>query len=403
MRWSALLAVLFIGVQIGHSSAAENQKKYGPGVTDGEILIGQTIPYSGPNSAASGAVKWQNAYFDMLNKKGGINGRKIRIISLDDGYSPPKTVEQTRKLVEQEEVLAIVGAIGTPTGLAVQKYLNTKGVPQLLQTTGMSRFNAPKQFPWTTPFFFPFKLEGALYAKYIRDHMPNAKIAVLSPNDDLGKEYLAGFRAGLGASADSMIVKALTYESSDPTADSQIATLMASGADVFFNVSLGKFAPQTIRKSRELNPRMTMIVPSGSTSVGSTLQPAGRDNAKGLIAGLWFKQPFSKDWANDNGVKEYLDLLREHLPGADPDNITYMLGTMIAQLTEIILRNCGDDLTRENVLKQATNLKDVSLPMTLPGVRLTNDPADYNMLRQIMLARFDGEQWVPFTDALTVE
>lgn len=398
-----LVAIAAMAFGASQCPAAGGQKNYGPGVTDTEIKIGQTIPYSGPVSSSAALGKGQIAFFEMVNKKGGINGRKIKIISLDDGYSPPKTVEQTRKLVEQEEVLAIIGANGTPTGLAVQKYLNAKGVPQLLQASGMSRFDAPKQFPWTTAFFFPFKLEGALYAKYVLETRPNAKIAIISPNDDVGKEYLAGFRAGLGERGDAMIVKALTYETTEPTADSQIATLMASGADLFFNVSMGKFVPLTIRKSRQLNPSMTMIVPSISTSIGSSLRPAGLENAKGLISGLWRKEPTSANFANDADVKDYMDFMKEYLPGVDTDNTTYQLGIAVGQVTEIILRNCGDDLTRENLLKQATSLKDVQLPMTLPGVRLSNDPENYNLLRQIMLARFDGQQWVPFTDVLSVK
>jgi branched-chain amino acid transport system substrate-binding protein len=403
LKHGVLSAVATLAFGVLQCHAADGNKNYGPGVTDTEIKIGQTVPYSGPVSSSAALGKGQIAYFDMVNKKGGIKGRKINIISLDDGYSPPKTVEQTRKLVEQEEVLAIIGANGTPTGLAVQKYLNAKGVPQLLQASGMSRFDAPKQFPWTTAFFFPFKLEGALYAKYVLEKLPNAKIAIISPNDDVGKEYLAGFRAGLGEKADAMIVKALTYETTEPTADSQIATLMASGADLFFNVSMGKFVPLTIRKSRELNPSMTMIVPSISTSVGSSLRPAGLDNAKGLISGLWRKEPTAAMFANDADVKDYLAFMKEYLPGVDPDNTTYQLGIAVAQITEVILRNCGDDLTRENLLKQATTLKNLQLPMTLPGVQLSNDPEDYNLLRQIMLARFDGQQWVPFTDVLSVK
>ena len=400
IRQVLAIALLMAGIQ----GVAADSKKYGPGVTDTQITLGQTAPYSGPVSSSAVLAKGQLAYFEMVNQRGGINGRKIKMISLDDGYSPPKTVEQTRKLVEQEEVFAIVGANGTPTGLAVQKYLNTKGVPQLLQASGMSRFNDPKKFPWTTAFYFPFKLEGAIYGKYVLENKPDAKIAVITPNDDVGKEYLAGFKEGLGDKADKLIVKALTYETTEPTADSQIATLMNSGADLFFNVSMGKFAALNIRRARELNPNIMMIIPSISSSIGSALKPAGLDKSKGLITGLWLKQASSPNPENDQDLKKYVEFLNKYLPGVAPDDTTYALGVAIAQVTEIILRNCGDELTRENLLKNATTLKNVDLPMFfLNGVKLNNDPDDYNMLRQILLGRFDGSQWTPFTDVLSVK
>ncbi|GGC65600.1 ABC transporter substrate-binding protein [Chelatococcus reniformis] len=378
--------------------AQSGAKSHGPGVTDTEIKLGQTVPYSGPVSSSGALGRAQAAYFAMLNAKGGINGRKITLISLDDAYSPPKTVEQTRKLVEQEEVLAIVGSNGSPTGLAVQAYLNKKRVPQLFQASGIKRFNDPKQFPWSTAFYFPFTVEGAAFGRFVLRTRPDAKIAVLSPNDELGREYVAGFRAALGDKADKMIVKSVTYDYASPTIDSEMAQLAASGADVFFNVSMAKFASQSIRKARELAWGAQILSPSIAASIGDVLKPAGLDNAKGLISGRWMKDPSAPEQADDPGVREYLAFMKVWLPGVAAEQATFALGYNVAQLTEIVIRKCGDDLTRENFIRQATNLKDIELPLGLQGVKLSNSPEDFNLLRETRFIVFDGEKWVTLPD-----
>lgn len=388
MRGIALLFTYCV-VVIGATNARCDDSK-----PPSEIRIGQTTPFSGPISASSTTTRAEAAYFDLINERGGINGRKIKFIALDDAYSPAKTVEQTRRLVEEYDVLAIMSSTGSVTGLAVQTYLNKKGVPQLLQISGSRRFNDPKQFRWTTPFYFPYATEAAIYARYILRTRPDAKIAVLHPNDELGREYYTGFREGLGSRADEMIVKVATYDSTSPTVDSQVAQLIASGANVFFNVSVQKFAAQSIRKARDLSRDVEMIVPSISTSIGSNLRPAGLENAKGIVSGLYRIDVSAPEWADDPEVREYLSFMKERLVNANAEDASYSQGYTIARLIELILTRCGDDLSRENILKQATTLKDVHLPLLFPGVKLSNSPEDYNLLRDLRLVRFDGEKWV---------
>jgi branched-chain amino acid transport system substrate-binding protein len=392
---------LAVAIGCGAAYAQPAQKKYDPGVTDSEIKLGQTEPYSGAVSSSAALGRGAVAYFEKVNReKGGINGRKINLISLDDAYSPPKAFEQTRKLVEEDGVLAVAGSNGSPTGVAVQAYLNKAGVPQLFQVSGSRKFNEPNRARWSTGFFIPFYTEGEIYGKMILKSWPNAKIAVLHPNDELGREYLAGLRSGLGDKADSMIVKVVNYESTSPTIDSQVAQLAGSGADLFFNAALTKFASQSIRRAREMGWKATMIVPSISGSIGAILRPAGLDNAKGIISGQWSKDPSDPRWAKDKDVQDYLGFLKQYLPGVNPDETAYATGYMVGNLVEIILRSCGDDLTRENVMRHATNLKDVQLALGLPGVSYENSPEDYNIIRSLQIVQFDGEKWSPLTEEI---
>ncbi|MDE5443288.1 ABC transporter substrate-binding protein [Bradyrhizobium sp. CSA207] len=393
------LAVFALAIVVicGSASAQSTEKKYGPGVTDHEIKLGQTVPYSGPVSAAGALGQGALAYFEKVNReKGGVNGRKIKLISLDDAYSPPKAVEQTRKLVEEEGVLAIVGSAGSPTGVAVQAYLNKAGVPQVLQISGSRKFNDPKHSPWSTGLFIPFYTEGQIFGKLILKYWPNAKIAVLHPNDELGREYLAGLRSGLGDKADTMIVRVVTYEDLSPTIDSQVAQLSSSRADLFFNAAVTKFASQSIRRAREMGWNVRMIVPSISGSIGQVIKPAGVQNAKGLISALWQKDPSDSRWLNDKDVKDYLKFVKTYLPGVNPDEMAYSTGYMVGELVETILKRCGDDLTRENVMKQATNLKGISLVLGLPESSYENSPEDYNLIRNLQIVEFDGEKWTLF-------
>src|SRR5882757_3756984 len=393
----AATLALAVVVSCGSASAQSTDKKYGPGVTDQEIKLGQTEPYSGPVSSSAALGRGAIAYFEKINReKGGINGRKVKLISLDDAYSPPKAFEQTRKLVEEEGVLAIVGSNGSPTGVAAQAYLNKAGVPQLFQISGSRKFNDPKRAPWSTGFFIPFYIEGQIFGKLILKSWPNAKIAVLHPNDELGREYLAGLRSGLGDKADTMIVKVATYEYSSPTIDSQVAQLSSSDADLFFNAAVLKFASQSIRRAREMGWNVRMIAPSISGSIGEVIRPAGVQNAKGLISALWQKDPNDPRWSNDKDVKDYLKFAKTYLPGVTPDEVTYSIGYMVGNLMETILKRCGDDLTRENVVRQATNLKNISLVLGLPGLSYENSPEDYDLIRQLQIVEFDGEKWTPF-------
>jgi branched-chain amino acid transport system substrate-binding protein len=394
----ATALALAIMVTCGSALAQSADKKYGPGVTDEEIKLGQTEPYSGPVSSSAALGRGAMAYFEKINReKGGINGRKVKLISLDDAYSPPKAFEQVRKLVEEEEVLAIVGSNGSPTGVAAQAYLNKAGVPQLFQISGSRKFNDPKHAPWSTGFFIPFYTEGQIFGRLILKSWPNAKIAVLYPNDELGREYLAGLRSGLGDKADAMIVKVANYESTSPTIDSQVAQLAASGADIFFNAALTKFASQSIRRAREMGWSARMIVPSISGSIGAILRPAGLENAKGLISSQWQKDPTDPRWSNDKDVRDYLEFAKTYLPGVNPEESAYATGYMVGNLMEMILKSCGDELTRENVMKHATNLKDVPLVLGLPGVTYENSPDDYSVIRDLQFVEFDGTKWVPFS------
>ncbi|HVV41513.1 MAG TPA: ABC transporter substrate-binding protein [Nitrobacter sp.] len=384
-------------------SSAFAQKKYDPGASDTEIKIGQTSPFSGPASAYATIGKTQAAYFRMINDEGGINGRKIKFIQYDDAYSPPKTVEQVRKLVESDEVLLTFQLIGTPPNAAVQKYLNTKKVPQLFAATGASRFSDPKHYPWTLGFNPSYFVEGRIYGQYILKNHPDAKIGVLYQNDDLGKDYLNGLKAGLGDKAAKMIVAEASYEVSDPTIDSQIIKIKDAGATLFFSASTPKQAAQAIKKIAELNWHPVQIVDINATSVGAVLKPAGLENSKGLISTNYGKDPLDPQWKDDPGMKKYFAFMAKYYPEGDKNSNFNSYGYSTAQLLVHVLKQCGDNLTRANVMKQATNLKDVHLDLSLPGMVSTTTPNDYRVNKQMQMMRFDGQRWELFGPIITDE
>lgn len=391
-HWTAASA---LAVALSATSAFA-QKKYDPGATDTEIKVGQTVPFSGPASAYASIAKAQAAYFKMINDQGGINGRKINLIQYDDAYSPPKAVEQVRKLVESDEVLLTFQIIGTPSNAGVQKYLNSKGVPQLFAATGATRFTDPKNFPWTMGYNPNYQTEGRIYAKYILKNHPTAKIAILWQNDDLGRDYLTGMKAGLGDKAASMIVSDASYELSDPTIDSQIVKLKSSGADLLFNASTPKFAAQAIKKVADLGWKPIHIVDINATSVGAVLVPAGLDNSKGLISTNYGKDPLDPQWKEDPGMKRYLAFMEKYYPEGDKNSNFNTYGYGNAALLVEVLKRCGDDLTRANVMKQATSLSGIESDLGLPGMRTETSPTDYRVNKQLQMQRFNGERWELF-------
>ena len=378
------------------------QKKYDTGASDTEIKVGQTIPLSGPASAYGSIGKVQAAYIRMIDEQGGINGRKINLIQYDDGYNPPKTVEQMRRLVESDGVLTTFQVIGTAPNAAVQKYLNEKKVPQLLAGTGATRFTDPKNFPWTIAFNPNYQSEAHIYAKYILANHPNAKIAILYQNDDLGKDYVKGLKDALGAKA-AMIVAEVSYELSDPTVDSQMVTLKSSGADLFYNITTPKFGAQAIRKAAELGWKPIHILDINATPVSQTLIPAGLENAKDLISVNYGKDPLDPQWASDEGMKRYKDFMSKYAPGEDATSGIATYGYSTAALLVHILKQCGDDLTRANIMKQATNIKDYVADLALPGMTLSTTPDDWRINKQFQMMKFDGQRWVLFGPILTDE
>jgi len=354
------------------------------------------VPFSGPASAYATIGKTQAAYLKMINDQGGINGRKINLIQYDDAYSPPKTVEQVRKLVESDEVLLTFQLVGTPPNAAVQKYLNSKKVPQLFAATGASRFTDPKNFPWTMGFNPNYFVEGRIYGQYILKNHPNAKVGVLYQNDDLGKDYLNGIKAGLGDKAGTMVVAEASYEVSDPTIDSQVLKLKDAGADLFFSASTPKQAAQAIKKIAELNWHPVQIVDINATSVGAVLKPAGLEASKGLISVNYGKDPLDPTWKDDAGMKKYFDFMAKYYPDGDKDSNFNTYGYSTAQLLVYVLKQCGDDLTRENVMKQASSLKNVQLDLALPGILANTTATDYRVNKQLQMMKFNGERWELF-------
>jgi ABC-type branched-subunit amino acid transport system substrate-binding protein len=388
---------------LGFAMPASAQKKYDPGASDTEIKIGQTMPYSGPASAYGVIGKVQAAYFKQLNEQGGVNGRKINFISLDDGYSPPKTVEMIRRLVEQDEVLLTFGTLGTPSNTAIHKYMNAKKVPHMFLATGASKWNDPQNFPWTMGFNPNYHSEGKLYGQHILATKPNAKIAVLVQNDDYGKDYLNGFKEGLGAKAASMIVATASYEVTDPTIDSQIVTLKGSGADTFFNITTPKFAAQAIRKVDDVGWKPTHYLNQVSASVGSVLKPAGLDKSVGLISMLYVKDGADVKWDNDPAMKDYKALIKKYTPEVSPDDANGTYAYASAQMMVHVLKQAGDNLTRENIMKQAASIKDLQLPMVLPGVLASTSPGDFALFQTMQLVKFDGKNWVDFGKPVSVK
>jgi branched-chain amino acid transport system substrate-binding protein len=369
-----------------------------PGVTATEIKIGNINPYSGPASAYGTIGKVIGAYFKKVNDEGGINGRKITYITYDDGYSPPKAVEMARRLVEQDQVLLIFQPLGTPSNSAIQKYMNSKKAPQLFVSTGATKFGDHKNFPWTMGFNPSYQTEAKIYAQYIQKNIPDAKVGILYQNDDFGKDYLTGLKAGLGDAARKMIVLEQTYEVTDPVVDSQIVNLKNSGANVFLNVTTPKAAVQAIKKSHDIGWKPTHIITTVSTSVATVLKPAGFDASRGLVTALYMKDPTDPQWKNDAAMKEWFEFMKKHYPEGNVDDGSNIYGVLAAQLMVQVLKQCGNDLSRDNVMKQAANVKDLSLGLFLPGIKISTGPADFYPIEQLRLAKFDGERWALFGD-----
>ncbi len=394
-----LVGAVFIVVGCKHGSEEGKAEDKTPGAASAEIKIGQTMPYSGPASAYGTIGKVEAAYFQKLNKAGGINGHTINFISVDDGYSPPKAVEDVRKLVEQDQVLFIFQSLGTPSNAAIQPYLNGNKVPQLFVSTGATRWADPEHFPWTIGFNPSYQLEGRTYGKYIAAHQPNAKIAVLYQNDDYGKDLLKGLKEGLGDKAKD-VVSEVTYEVSDATVDSQIATLQASHADTFVNVTTPKFAAQAIRKVYDIGWKPTQYLSNVSASVGTVLTPAGLDKSVGLNTVGYVKDPTDKQWDDDPAMKEWRAFMKEYVPDGNLSDGSNTYAYIAAQTLEQVLKQCGDDVSRANVMKQATNLKDFAPGLLLPGIKMNTGPNDFAVFDQLQLVRFNGTTWALTGDAV---
>jgi branched-chain amino acid transport system substrate-binding protein len=392
-------ATVVAGLALGASSALA-QKKYDTGATDTEIKIGNTMPYSGPASAYGTIGKAAAAYFKKVNDEGGINGRKINFISVDDGYSPPKTVEMARRLVEQDQVLLIWGPLGTPSNTAIQKYMNAKKVPQLFVYTGATKWNDPKNFPWTMGWQPNYQTEGTIYAKHILQTKPDAKIAVLYQNDDYGKDYLKGFEDGLGAKAKTMIVARASYETSDPTVDSQIVQLQSSGANVFFNITTPKFAAQAIRKAYDIGWKPVQYLNNVSASIASVLIPAGLEKSVGIITTQYLKDQADPAWKDDKGMNAWRAFMAKYYPDGNVGDSGNVSGYGNAQTLVQVLKQCGDNLTHENVMKQAANLKNFESDVLLPGIKINTGPDDFAPIQAVQLARFDGKEFARFGEIL---
>jgi branched-chain amino acid transport system substrate-binding protein len=393
---AALAAAVFAWT----SSTALAQKKYDTGASDTEIKIGNIMPYSGPASAYGVIGKTELAYFNKINAEGGINGRKINFISYDDGYSPPKAVEQARKLIESDEVLVVFNPLGTPSNSAIQKYLNARKVPQLFVATGATKWNDPKDFPWTIGWQPSYQSEARIYAKYLLKEKPDGKIAVLYQNDDFGKDYVKGLKDGLGSKA-SMIVAEESYETSEPSIDGHIVKLKASGADVLISITTPKFAAQAIKKNAEIDWHPVHIVSNVSASVGGVLQPAGYENAQGMLSAAYAKDGADPQWDNDPGMKKFFAFLAKYYPDANRLDGSVVYGYGVAQTLEQVLKQCGDDLTRENVMKQAASLKDFETDTLLPGIKINTSPTDFAPIRQLKMMRFKGEKWDLFGEIIS--
>jgi branched-chain amino acid transport system substrate-binding protein len=400
---AAIASFAAFALVVAWSSGALAQKKYDTGASDTEIKIGNIMPYSGPASAYGVIGKTEAAYFKKINDAGGINGRKITFISYDDGYSPPKTVEQARKLVESDEVLFIFNSLGTPPNSAIHKYMNAKKVPQLFVATGATKWNDPKDFPWTIGWQPSYQSEARIYAKYILKEKPNAKIAVLYQNDDYGKDYLKGLKDGLGAKASSMIVAEESYETAEPTIDNHIVKLKSTGADIFFDVTTPKFAAQAIKKVAEIDWKALHILNNVSASVGSVIKPAGFDNAQAIVSAAYLKDASDPQWANDPGMKQFLDFLAKDFPEGNKLDASVIVGYGVAQTMVQVLKQCGDNLTHENVMKQAANLKDFRTEVLLPGIKINTSPASFAPISQLQLMQFKGERWILFGDIISGE
>jgi branched-chain amino acid transport system substrate-binding protein len=394
------LVVVVLTLTWGGTSPASAQKKYGPGVSDSEVKIGNTAPQSGPASAYGAAAISELAYFKMIDdEQGGVNGRKITMISLDDGYSPPKTVEQVRRLIEADNVLLMLNPIGTPGNSAIYRYLNEHKVPHLFVGSGASKFNDPGHYPWTMSWTPHYVSEGKIFARYLLAVKPDAKIAILSQDDDLGRDYVQGIKEGLGDKAAKMIVQEATYEVTDPTVESQIVTLQSSGADVLFDVTTPKFSAQAIRRAYEIGWHPMQFVVSIGSSIAGAIRPAGFERAKGVISAAYQKDPNDPQWRNDPALQAWTAWMDKYNPTIDKSDYYAVYGYNIGVAMTEVLRRCGDNLTRENVMNVATHL-DMELPLLLPGIRVKTSPDDLRALKQMRLVRFDGERWVLFGDVI---
>jgi branched-chain amino acid transport system substrate-binding protein len=394
MRFRTVARLLAVALTLAVVSAAMAADT--PGVTATEIKIGNTNPYSGPASAYGTIGKVIGAYFKKVNDEGGINGRKINYISYDDSYSPPKAVEMVRKLVEQDQVALLFQTLGTPTNSAVHKYMNQQKVPHLFVATGATKWNDPQHFPWTMGFQPNYQTEGRIYAQYILKNLPDAKIGILYQNDDYGKDYRKGLHDGLGEAAKKLIVMEQTYEVTDPTIDSQIVNLKNSGANVFYNVTIPKFAVQAIKKSHDIGWKPTHFLNNVSSSLGTVLKPAGLDASKGLITALYQKEITDPQWKNDKGFLDWVAFMKKYYPEGALDDQANAYGYLAAQTMAQVLKQCGNDLSRENIMKQAANLKNFELALLLPGIKINTSPTDFAPIEQEQLAKFDGERWVLF-------
>jgi branched-chain amino acid transport system substrate-binding protein len=395
-----LIPAIALGMALA-ANPASAQKKYDVGATDTEIKIGNIMPYSGPASAYGMIGKTIDAYFKKINAEGGINGRKINFISYDDGYSPPKAVEQARKLVESDEVLFIMNPLGTPSNSAIQKYMNAKQVPQVFVATGATKWGDPKNFPWTMGWQPPYQAEARIYAAYILKNKPNAKIGILYQNDDFGKDYLKGLKEGLGDKAKSLLISEQPYEVTDPTIDSQIINLKEAGVDTLVTITTPKFGAQTIKKVAELGWKPTHILTNVSASVGSVLKPAGLENCKDIFSTAYLKDAGDPSWKDDAGLKNWTAFIDQYMPDANKADANLVYGYSVAQTMVQVLKQAGDNLTRENIMKQAANLKDLQLEMALPGIKINTSPTDFYPFDQMQMMQFDGTAWRRFGPVIT--
>src|SRR5437868_2496532 len=398
----AIASAAFV-VLAASSSGALAQKKYDTGATDTEIKIGNIMPYSGPASAYGVIGKTEQAYFNKINAEGGINGRKINFISYDDAYSPPKTVEQARKLVESDEVLFIFNSLGTPPNSAIHKYTNSKKVPQLFVATGATKWNDRKDFPWTMGWQPNYQSETQIYAKWLLKNKPDAKIAVMYQNDDYGKDYLKGLKDGLGAKAASMIVIEESFETSEPTIDNHIVKMKSTNADIFINISTPKFAAQAIKKLAEIQWKPMHFLNNVSASVGAVIKPAGYENSQDIISAAYLKDASDKQWDDDPGMKEFYAFMNKDFPEGNKLDGSVVVGYGVAQTLVQVLQMCGDNLTRENVMKQAANLKDFRTEVLLPGIKINTSPTDFAPISSLQLMKFKGEKWELFGDVISAD
>jgi branched-chain amino acid transport system substrate-binding protein len=395
------IAVLALAATLALAGAAVAQKKYDPGASDTEIKIGQTMPYSGGASAYGTIGRAEQAYFKMINEQGGVNGRKINLISLDDGFSPPKTLEQVRRLIEQEQVLFLFNNVGTAPNVAIHKYVNARKVPHVFVGSGSAQWDNPKEFPWTMGWWPSYRIEGAIFARYVLENVPDPKIAITGQNDDAGRDFHAGFVEGLGDRAPSIIVAEATYEATDSTVDSQVIALAGSGANVFFNGGTSKFVAQAIRKAYDIGWKPVELIPSVASSVDAVLKPAGFEKATGLITAQFFKDPTDASWANDPEVAEWRAFMDKYYPeGSRADSSNVYAYAVAASLVQV-LKQAGDDLTRANIMRHASTMKDVKIPLLLPGIRLNTSPSDFSPIKQMRLAKFNGEGWELFGSLLS--